>query len=108
MHQRFMEASKSQVLTSSIYISAGQVIKEQTYDTLWRLNLECIPILLSNDAERISSNNHQWEQVNQRGTPPGKISHHTLVSHGDYLYLYGGSTEDKENENMYRLNMSSH
>ncbi len=48
-----------------------------------------------------------WEEVKTSGTKvPGAISHHSGVVHGDKLYVFGGSKDSGDsNDVMYTLDL---
>jgi len=49
-----------------------------------------------------------WELVETSGKEvPGAIAHHTSVTFGDKMFLFGGSSSAKENMDMFQLDLKT-
>jgi len=68
-----------------LYIHGGRDIKEGPMGNMWRLSINGV-LELQDDATYGVS----WEPVVEKGTPPGKISHHKAAVFGNQVCIFGG------------------
>jgi len=57
---------------------------------MWRLSIAGVKEIAADAAYGVS-----WEPVHQKGTPPGRISHHKSVVFGSTVVVYGGICEEE-------------
>ena len=89
---------------ASLFIYAGQDIKEGYYKNLWKLNLNEADQGNMHDLEQFKK--LQWVAVPTTGDVPPAYSHHTCVVHADTMYLYGGVRGEQNNPDFYKLDLN--
>jgi hypothetical protein len=98
-----------------IYVFGGQDLKEDTYGDLWRLPLAFLKekqslmdsVSLEDDVLEVPS--IEWEVVEQKGTMPSKIAHHSgvLQEHCASYFVYGGMGSDDSCESLHILDLDT-
>jgi len=70
---------------------------------LWNIDLSDLEEFLPGESE--FSLNPEWSEVKTSGPKPPPISHHSSLVYQHKMFLFGGSTRDAENLNMYSLDL---
>ncbi len=79
-----------------LYVHGGHDIREGTLDTMYKINLDP------------SSNDNEWEQINQRGIDqPRRIAYHTMTMYEDMAYLFGGSDLGRDNSKLFSFDIET-
>ena len=68
-----------------MYIHGGRDIKEGAMGNMWKLNISGVE-----ELEEDSNYGVCWEQINEKGTSPGKVSHHKPIVFGSQVVIFGG------------------
>lgn len=68
---------------------------------MWKLSISGVE-----ELENDPNYGVQWEPVKEKGTVPGKISHHKAAVFGNQVVIYGGMTGIDEIEDVYEFDVS--
>jgi hypothetical protein len=84
-----------------LYIHGGRDIKEGPMSNMWKLSISGVEELKDDPNYGV-----QWEQVKEKGSLPGKISHHKAAVFGNQVVIYGGMSGIDEIEDVYEFDVS--
>lgn len=89
-----------------LYVYGGKDIQIGYYDNLWCIDLRDLQEFLPGQSEY--QINPQWECMKVTGSKPPALSNHSSVVYKTRMYLFGGSSKESENVDMYTLDLQLH
>mmetsp|Transcript_16421 Transcript_16421/g.27826 ORF Transcript_16421/g.27826 Transcript_16421/m.27826 type:complete len:159 (+) Transcript_16421:214-690(+) len=91
------------VYDKKLYIFGGKDIGIGHLNSLWTIDLNELDQFENGVTEY--NPNPDWLEVSTTGQKPPPISHHSSIVYQNKMYLFGGSSRDSENLNMYSLDL---
>lgn len=86
------------LINCSLYIHGGRDIKVGPIQSMWRISLgQLNELAVHGDASC------QWECINQKGSVPGKISHHKAAVFDHKAVIFGGILNNGDCDDAYEF-----
>jgi hypothetical protein len=88
-----------------LYVFGGKDIGIGHLNNLWSINLSDLDPFVVGESEYHP--NSEWELIETMGKDqPPPMSHHSSVEYNGKMYLFGGSSLNRENTDMYSLDLN--
>lgn len=92
------------VYDNKLFVYGGKDIQIGYMDNIWCIDLRDLVEFVPGSSEY--QPNPQWEKITINGNvKPPALSNHSSVVHKNKMYLFGGSSKDSENVEMYTLDL---
>jgi N-acetylneuraminic acid mutarotase len=89
------------IVNDYLYIHGGRDIKEGQIGTMWKLSLQGVSELAEDETYGVS-----WEYLMEKGTAPGKVSHHKPAVFGNQVVIFGGINGISEMNDVFEYDTS--